>query len=266
MKGKVFSWKAALAAVVTSAVVAAAVWLPPALARRRDAALVDQPTSQPMKGAGGYRYQPTLIEKLRVQEYMASNVRSPAGDELSMEQAVEQARRELQRLQDLGVLPDCQVNWTGGNVSADFYEVTDWSGASTIAWTYWDISCQTQNSLSGYSWRIRLDAVTGKLLRVELAGVWESTPLPLETMAAGFAGYHELGEVKAFPHPSNGVTERTKDQHAGFGVVGTPVGITTTLVQDVKIPDRQYFLVLEFTYDPSSAEKYGLMDPSDGQS
>lgn len=250
-------WKLLAAVLITGCIVTGAVLLPPALARREDQDLIGVRKSQPMEATGGYRYQPTLLEKLSMMNvYAQQNERSPAANELTMEQAVTRAQEELDNLQNRGVLPECQVDWSEGSIQADFYEVSNLDVAPTISWTYWTIECRTHNGKSGFSWQVWLDAVSGKIYGVRLAGVWQDNPINLDGSAQGMARYHELGDIALVQTSSYGPKEgnESMEETQVYLVDGQPIVISLAAAYAPEDSNRQYYFTIHLEYSQAAEE------------
>lgn len=254
-------WKLLAAALITGCIVTGAVLLPPALARREDQELIGVRKSQPMEATGGYRYQPTLLEKLSMMNvYSQQNGRSPSGNELTMEQAVARAQEELAKLQKLGILPECQVDWTGGSILADFIEVSNLEVAPVVSWTYWTIECRTKNDKSGFSWQVWMDAVTGKPYGIRLAGVWEDNPISLWNSAKGMAQYHELGGIMLVQSSSYGPKEgnESMEETQVYLVESQPIVLSLTVAYAPEDSTRQFYFTIGMEY--SQAADQGAYD------
>jgi hypothetical protein len=250
-------WKLLAAVLTTGCIVTGAVLLPPALARREDQDLIGVRKSQPMEATGGYRYQPTLLEKLTMLNvYSQQNERSPSGNELTMEQAVARAQEELTNLQKWDILPECQVDWTSGSIQADFYEVSYLEATPAMSWTYWTIECRTHNGKSGFSWRVWMDAVSGKIYGVRLAGVWRDNPISLDASAQGMARYHELGGIVLVQNSSYGPKEgnESMEETQVYLVDGQPIVISLTAAYSPEDSNRQYYFTIHLEYSQEADE------------
>lgn len=129
-------------------------------------------------------------------------VTEPTSEEISIEQAVNRARNELQKLMNAGVIPKNDIR--DGAALSDVRYV-NYNLESKTSRGFWEVSFSTGTS-GGYSVNTAMDAKSGKLLMINISDSLNVLQVNTEESLRGFLEYlgisDKLVTVKSDKNPN----------------------------------------------------------------